>query len=130
MLPHARAPLQSARRARPRRVPARGPGCHRRAERLGWARSSPIPSPTARGKPMTKPHDGPPTRPTLAYRDTEFLDSDEARPLRILAEYLEPLHAFRRQRIHDTIVFFGSARLAADGPLGRYYAEARELARL
>ena len=34
-----------------------------------------------------------------------------ARPLRILAEYLEPLHVFRRQRVHDTIVFFGSARL-------------------
>jgi predicted Rossmann-fold nucleotide-binding protein len=40
------------------------------------------------------------------------------------------LHAFQRERVHDTIVFFGSARLRADGPLGRYYAEARELARL
>ena len=79
---------------------------------------------------MTKPPDGPPERPTLAYHDAEFLDSDEARPLRILAEYLEPLHAFRRQRVHDTVVFFGSARLAEDGPLGRYFAEARELARL
>ena len=66
----------------------------------------------------------------LAYRNDEFLESDEARPLRILAEYLEPLHAFRRQHVHDTIVFFGSARLREDGPLGRYYAEARELARL
>jgi uncharacterized protein (TIGR00730 family) len=27
-------------------------------------------------------------------------------------------------------VFFGSARITEDGPLGRYYAEARELARL
>jgi uncharacterized protein (TIGR00730 family) len=66
----------------------------------------------------------------LAYHDETFLDSDEARPLRILAEYLEPLHSFRQARIHDTIVFFGSARLGEDGPLGRYYAEARELARL
>ncbi len=41
-----------------------------------------------------------------------------------------PLHRFRRANIHDTIVFFGSARLSADGPLGRYYHEARELARL
>ena len=32
--------------------------------------------------------------------------------------------------MHDTIVFFGSARITADGPMGRYYAEARELARL
>jgi hypothetical protein len=66
----------------------------------------------------------------LAYQDAEFLESDDARPLRILAEYLEPLRHLRRQRVHDTIVFFGSARLSADGPLGRFYAEARELARL
>ncbi len=66
----------------------------------------------------------------LAYKNEEFLDSDAARPLRILAEYLEPLESFRRERIHDTIVFFGSARLSPDGPLGRYYEEARELGRL
>jgi uncharacterized protein (TIGR00730 family) len=50
--------------------------------------------------------------------------------LRILAEYLQPLQAFQREHVHDTIVFFGSARLREDGPLGRYYREARELARL
>lgn len=66
----------------------------------------------------------------LAYRDEAFLDSAAARPLRILAEYLEPLDAFERARVHDTIVFFGSARMRADGPFARYYAEARELARL
>jgi uncharacterized protein (TIGR00730 family) len=66
----------------------------------------------------------------LAYRDEAFLDSDVARPLRILAEYMGPLETFSRERIQDTIVFFGSARLREDGPLGRYYAEARELARL
>ena len=69
-------------------------------------------------------------RPRIAYRDAAFLDSDAARPLRILAEYLDPLEAFRRARVHGTIVFFGSARLAEEGPLGRYYREARELARL
>ncbi len=47
----------------------------------------------------------------LAYRDHEFLDSDEARPLRILAEYLEPLGRFQAQHIQDTVVFFGSARV-------------------
>ena len=46
----------------------------------------------------------------LAYRDHEFLDSDEARPLRILAEYHEPLARFKAQNIQDTVVFFGSAR--------------------
>src|SRR5215212_5708029 len=73
--------------------------------------------------------DDPPARP-LAYRDPEFLDSDDARPLRILAEYLGPVRAFREHGVRDTIVFFGSARLAADGPLARYYDAARELARL
>ena len=68
--------------------------------------------------------------PPLAYRNAEFLDSDAARPLRILAEYLQPLEAFRRQQVHETIVFFGSARLRSDGPLARFYNEARELARL
>jgi uncharacterized protein (TIGR00730 family) len=75
-----------------------------------------------------KPRD--PSRNPVAYKDEEFLDSDEARPLRILAEYLEPLHAFHRQHICDTIVFFGSARITPDGPLGKYYSDARELARL
>jgi uncharacterized protein (TIGR00730 family) len=72
----------------------------------------------------------PPTRAQLAYENTDFLESDDARSLRILAEYMEPLARFRRAGIHDTIVFFGSARLTADGPLGHYHAEARELARL
>jgi uncharacterized protein (TIGR00730 family) len=70
------------------------------------------------------------THPQLAYERTAFLESDDARQLRILAEYIEPMARFRNAGIHDTIVFFGSARLAADGPLGRYYEEARELARL
>jgi uncharacterized protein (TIGR00730 family) len=74
------------------------------------------------------PSRGAPSR--LAYKDEEFLDSDAARPLRILAEYLEPMETFRRQRIRDTIVFFGSARLSPTGPLARYYEEARELSRL
>ena len=47
----------------------------------------------------------------LAYLDRSFLDSDEARPIRILAEYLEPLRRFRAQQIQDTVVFFGSARI-------------------
>ncbi|HTW75259.1 MAG TPA: TIGR00730 family Rossman fold protein [Steroidobacteraceae bacterium] len=66
----------------------------------------------------------------LAYEDETFLNGEEGRPLRILSEYLEPLQRLRRTGVHDTIVFFGSARLSADGPLGRYYHEARELARL
>ena len=37
--------------------------------------------------------------PRLAYRNEEFLDSDEGRPLRILAEYLQPLQAFQNERV-------------------------------
>lgn len=71
-----------------------------------------------------------PNRRPLAYKNEEFLDSADARPLRILSEYLEPLSHFRKERIRDTIVFFGSARVTEDGPMGRYYREARELARM
>jgi uncharacterized protein (TIGR00730 family) len=47
----------------------------------------------------------------LAYLYPEFLESAEARPIRILAEYLEPLRRFKEQKIQDTVVFFGSARV-------------------
>ena len=69
-------------------------------------------------------------RRPLAYREEAFLQSPESRPLRFLSEYLWPLAHFRDEKIHDTIVFFGSARIHEDGPLARYYNEARELARL
>jgi len=87
-----------------------------------------------------------------AYRDELFLRTPEARPLRILAEYLEPLRRFNRYRVEDTIVFFGSARIMsrerneaaleaatlagedlapfqARLELSRYYETTRELAR-
>ncbi|MBI2222842.1 MAG: LOG family protein [Acidobacteria bacterium] len=47
----------------------------------------------------------------LAYEIPEFLQSGTARPVRILAEYLEPLRRFQKQDIQDTVVFFGSARV-------------------
>src|SRR5437660_8167444 len=65
----------------------------------------------------------------VAYKNDAFLDSPAARSLRILSEYLEPLDHFRREEIRDTIVFFGSARITEDGPMGNYYRDARELAR-
>jgi uncharacterized protein (TIGR00730 family) len=58
-----------------------------------------------------------------------FLESDDARPIRILTEYLHPLARFRQERVHDTVVFFGSSRIGPEGPLSRYYDDARELAR-
>jgi len=78
---------------------------------------------------MIERHDEFEGRLPLAYRNGEFLDSPDGRSLRILSEYLYPLSHFRKERIHDTVVFFGSARLMEMGPLGRYYREARELAR-
>ena len=90
--------------------------------------------------------------PPLPFLDEEFLTSTDARPLRILAEYLEPAARFKAEGIQDTIVFFGSARIkprdeaaqdlvaaqAARHGIGaarqrlrmsRYYDDARELAR-
>ncbi len=49
----------------------------------------------------------------LAYENPEFLNSPDGRILRILAEYQEPMSRFRRERIQDTVVFFGSARFRA-----------------
>ncbi len=46
-----------------------------------------------------------------AYEDLDFLNSSDARILRILAEFLEPQKEFKKHKIIDTIVFFGSARL-------------------
>ena len=63
------------------------------------------------------PKDGlnpaPLTEAPLAYENNEFIDSPEGRPIRIMAEYAEPMARFRRERIQDTVVFFGSARFRA-----------------
>ncbi|HKD84945.1 MAG TPA: TIGR00730 family Rossman fold protein [Terriglobales bacterium] len=61
---------------------------------------------------MPDKKDGQPrhNRAPLAYENKKFLNGPDGRILRILAEYQEPLSRFRRERIQDTIVFFGSAR--------------------
>jgi uncharacterized protein (TIGR00730 family) len=46
-----------------------------------------------------------------AYKDLEFLNSPDARLVRMISEYLEPQSRFRRAEIADTIVMFGSARV-------------------
>jgi uncharacterized protein (TIGR00730 family) len=68
--------------------------------------------------------------PLLAYHDPKFIDSDEGRPIRIVSEYLAPLRALEKAGVSATVVFFGSARVRPGGPLGRYYEQATELARL
>src|SRR4029453_9598589 len=52
-----------------------------------------------------------PSKQPLAYYDDNFLESTDATPIRILAEYLDPLRRFRKENIQDTVVFFGSARI-------------------
>jgi uncharacterized protein (TIGR00730 family) len=47
----------------------------------------------------------------LAYQDPIFMESLAARPLRILAEYIDPLGHLRHANVADTIVIFGSARI-------------------
>lgn len=49
-------------------------------------------------------------QPEKAYRNPEFLNSPEARSIRVLCEFEEPEMRFRRMGVQDTIVFFGSAR--------------------
>jgi uncharacterized protein (TIGR00730 family) len=46
----------------------------------------------------------------LAYENSAFLNGPDGRLIRIVAEYIEPLARLRRERIQDTVVFFGSAR--------------------
>jgi len=59
---------------------------------------------------MTEKKEPRSTQSPLAYENKAFLNGPDGRMLRIMAEYLEPLARFRRERIQDTIVFFGSAR--------------------
>src|SRR6202030_2021028 len=49
--------------------------------------------------------------PTAPHEDPKYLESTPARPLRILAEYINPLAQLKREGIGDTIVMFGSARI-------------------
>jgi uncharacterized protein (TIGR00730 family) len=51
-------------------------------------------------------------RSPLAYENPRYLNGPDGRPLRIMAEYMEPLARFRREKVQDTVVFFGSARFA------------------
>src|SRR5579859_519709 len=61
----------------------------------------------AEGRPKLKPQHA----PKAPHEDPKFLESTPARPLRILAEYINPLAQLKREGIGDTIVMFGSARL-------------------
>jgi uncharacterized protein (TIGR00730 family) len=51
-----------------------------------------------------------PKRAQKAYLNPQFLKSRDARIVRMMCEYLEPLQRFQRLDVRETIVFFGSAR--------------------
>ncbi|HEY1481889.1 MAG TPA: TIGR00730 family Rossman fold protein [Candidatus Acidoferrum sp.] len=51
--------------------------------------------------------------PKAPHEDLKFMSSTPARPIRILAEYLHPLAQLKKEGIGDTIVMFGSARIAS-----------------
>src|SRR5271154_4399111 len=58
-------------------------------------------------------------RAPLSYQNPAFINSPDGRLVRILSEYSEPLARFRRERIQDTIVFFGSARFRGQADASR-----------
>jgi len=64
-----------------------------------------------------------PLRPPKFYNDATFMNSPDARSLRILSEYLGPLSRFHRDKIKDTIVFFGSARAVSRSQAEEEYRE-------
>lgn len=49
--------------------------------------------------------------PQLAYRNLRFLESADARALRIISEYFDPQARLREANAQHTVVFFGSARI-------------------
>jgi hypothetical protein len=49
-----------------------------------------------------------------AYQSENFLNSKDARALRILSEYLEPESRLRHYKVTDTLVFMGSARVVSN----------------
>ncbi len=77
----------------------------------------------------------------LAFGDPEFLTREELRPVRLQLELLKPELAMTERGITSTVVMFGGARIpdpqgttrahgVAAPALARFYAEAREFARL
>ncbi|MFN7088076.1 MAG: LOG family protein, partial [Burkholderiales bacterium] len=72
-------------------------------------------------------------RPPKAYSNEAFLNSKDARALRILAEYLEPRSRFDHYHVDDTIVFMGSARIKsrkqAEAALRKAESEGGDIAR-
>lgn len=66
-----------------------------------------------------------------AYKNLDFLNSREARTIRILSEYIEPLQRMTELKVNSTVLFVGSAKADPEDKqslLHKYYWEAEELA--
>ena len=61
-----------------------------------------------------------------AYHSQKFMESPDARPVRLLSEYLEPLARFEEHNIKDTILIFGSARIKSREDAETMMAAARK----
>ncbi len=69
--------------------------------------------------------------PKKAYQNPHFLHSNEARTIRILSEYLEPLARLKKYKVNNTVLFLGSSKAdpeEKDDLLTKYYWQAEELA--
>jgi len=64
-----------------------------------------------------------------AYKNLSFLSSPDARTVRVLCEFVEPATRFRKQRVKNTIVFFGSARTLRPEIAADQLAQARRAVR-
>jgi uncharacterized protein (TIGR00730 family) len=62
----------------------------------------------------------------LAHKDTEFLERDELRPIRIGLELLKPELIQREEGVQSTIVVFGSARLQDPDTMAQALHKAEE----
>ena len=67
------------------------------------------------------------TKSVKAYKNLPFLNSPDARIIRMMSEYLEPLSRFRRYKVADTLVFFGSARVRSSDAVKKDFENVKRL---
>ena len=56
-----------------------------------------------------------------SFMNPEFLNSDEARGIRILSEFFHPEHIFKKHNIQSTIIFFGGSRIKSEAEYSKEY---------
>lgn len=79
--------------------------------------------------PPIKPRMRARPKPVKAYKNARFLMGEDARPIRLMAEYLEPMTRLRRHKVKKAIIFFGSARIRPSPKRGPdYFKLASDLA--